>query len=111
MKIPTLLKPALLFVAIGSLSACQSEPQLVGGPCQYEQQSFVGTYTEDSDGVNKIFWQQTTPSIVRNPMTLTTSWEKFKITPKLGDSYRINLDLITKGTCTPVIVKNITPVK
>lgn len=86
----------IIFITCG-LCACVFQPK-AGGPCTYvTAQDFAKitaistNYIELHNGTNQY----------------QASKSMFKSEPKIGNSYKVQFNEITKGSCTPFVIKSV----
>ncbi|MFT2091955.1 hypothetical protein [Paraglaciecola sp. 2405UD69-4] len=91
------IRDLFLLVALLGLSACMHGPK-VGGACTYKTLIEDVTVTAIHSNYSELSHEHATYQV---PLGLFTS------APLIGAEYQITIESITKGSCTPHVVKAI----
>ncbi|MDV7103827.1 hypothetical protein R3X26_05315 [Vibrio sp. TH_r3] len=95
-----LIVRSLIVITVVLLNGCYS-PSKVGGTCHYVQLADIAKLTDI---------QQSTALLVSESEQYQVELALFTSPPVLDANYRITLNKITQGTCTPILIETVEPI-
>ncbi|GAA5215041.1 hypothetical protein ACFSJ3_01325 [Corallincola platygyrae] len=93
-----LLGFAFAAMSVALVSGCTNEV-MVGGPCEYRSWQTEATVANLQD--EYVLMQ------ADEDFRYVVDYDMFDGQPSVGDRYKLQLDTITEGTCTPNVVKSV----